>query len=350
MFKNTYVFKFMLINLFFLIYTGGCKHALAFLMWCHRRSEEPSPTSVTSYWNRPVLSTAVASKDPVVCKNFGTNIMHPVTPHFDVLSRVLNLSRQQKVNSVLYETAVLEPIEAIEKLSVSYLMAKFMKSGTNVSFENFKQFSKQVMSSNEQLCHELYKRTELQSEEPLWFSMRYGRITASIFKEATACTTDGSLVRKITGAPNKFCSQFMKRGKDLEPLVLKEAEEKLKCKIVKSGLKLSPEYPLFGASADGITADASTLIEIKCPSSEATITSYVRNGVVKDKVKLQMQLQMLMHGLQKSVLCIASPNFEQNGEITTIPVCFENATRVALSQAEEFYENTLFPKLLKIYE
>lgn len=28
---------------------GGCKHAVAFLMWLHRRSEEPSPTETVCY-------------------------------------------------------------------------------------------------------------------------------------------------------------------------------------------------------------------------------------------------------------------------------------------------------------
>ncbi|KAI5694423.1 hypothetical protein M8J75_016542 [Diaphorina citri] len=36
---------------------GGCKHRIAFIMWVHRRSEEPSPTEVVSYWKKSVLST-----------------------------------------------------------------------------------------------------------------------------------------------------------------------------------------------------------------------------------------------------------------------------------------------------
>ncbi|KAL1487866.1 hypothetical protein ABEB36_015516 [Hypothenemus hampei] len=35
---------------------GGCKHAVAFLMWVHRRSEEPSCTSVECYWKKSTLS------------------------------------------------------------------------------------------------------------------------------------------------------------------------------------------------------------------------------------------------------------------------------------------------------
>ncbi|KAI4455664.1 hypothetical protein MML48_9g00000120 [Holotrichia oblita] len=35
---------------------GGCKHAVAFIMWLHRRSEEPACTSVESYWKKSSLS------------------------------------------------------------------------------------------------------------------------------------------------------------------------------------------------------------------------------------------------------------------------------------------------------
>ncbi|XP_022828364.1 uncharacterized protein LOC111357789 [Spodoptera litura] len=35
---------------------GGCKHAVAFLMWLHRRSEEPPCTSIECYWRKSNLS------------------------------------------------------------------------------------------------------------------------------------------------------------------------------------------------------------------------------------------------------------------------------------------------------
>ena len=35
---------------------GGCKHAIAFLMWLHRRSEEPATTAVKCYWKKSTLS------------------------------------------------------------------------------------------------------------------------------------------------------------------------------------------------------------------------------------------------------------------------------------------------------
>lgn len=35
---------------------SGCKHAIAFLMWAYRRSEEPSSIEITCYWKKSVLA------------------------------------------------------------------------------------------------------------------------------------------------------------------------------------------------------------------------------------------------------------------------------------------------------
>ncbi|CAG9768249.1 unnamed protein product [Ceutorhynchus assimilis] len=49
---------------------GSCKHAIAFLMWLHRRSEEPASTSVTNYWKKSSLSKVGASLKYVKTNNF----------------------------------------------------------------------------------------------------------------------------------------------------------------------------------------------------------------------------------------------------------------------------------------
>lgn len=42
--------------------SGGCKHALAFLMWLHRRSESQSTTEIDCYWKKPLLSNIGSTK------------------------------------------------------------------------------------------------------------------------------------------------------------------------------------------------------------------------------------------------------------------------------------------------
>lgn len=46
-------------------------NALAFLMWVHRRSEEPSPTAVASFCFRPRVSTVGTSVKYIAALEFG---------------------------------------------------------------------------------------------------------------------------------------------------------------------------------------------------------------------------------------------------------------------------------------
>ncbi|KAK4882331.1 hypothetical protein RN001_005650 [Aquatica leii] len=120
---------------------GGCKHVLAFLMWVHRRSEDPAPTEVTSYWLEPRLS------------GVGTT---------DTKMNVLSLA---SVDNSTFRDEVL-----------------------NIGKQN---------ESNGQLilCGKL---TGTQIDSPMWHEMRFGRVTASKLYEFSKCnTSDGTLVESI---------------------------------------------------------------------------------------------------------------------------------------------------------
>lgn len=93
-----------------------------------------------------------------------------------------------------------------------------------------------------------------QSKSPLWVELKYGRITASrkSMKPQRCETDDGSLVETILGAFNIPETMPMKRGLELEDKVLKRCEEDFKIKVQRCGLVLNPEYPMLGASPDGV--------------------------------------------------------------------------------------------------
>ncbi|GBP88368.1 hypothetical protein EVAR_52673_1 [Eumeta japonica] len=57
---------------------GGCKHAIAFLMWLHRRSEEPSCTSVECYWKKSKLSRVGSSMKYMTAKELSKG--NPILP------------------------------------------------------------------------------------------------------------------------------------------------------------------------------------------------------------------------------------------------------------------------------
>lgn len=89
-------------------------------------------------------------------------------------------------------------------------------------------------------------------------------------------------------------------------------------KIVKSNIRetslaIFPDFPVIGASADGLASHY--VLEIKCPMKHTTMTNYVSNGVVQPKVLAQLQLQMHVLKTPRGLLAIADPDFTQNKKI-----------------------------------
>ena len=50
---------------------GGCKHVVAFILWLHRRSSDPSVTEVQCYWKKARLSN-VTNLSPIKDKHLGS--------------------------------------------------------------------------------------------------------------------------------------------------------------------------------------------------------------------------------------------------------------------------------------
>ncbi|KAJ8966271.1 hypothetical protein NQ314_003639 [Rhamnusium bicolor] len=80
---------------------------------------------------------------------------------------------------------------------------------------------------------------------------------------ATRCSTEGVLVESIFGATSMTETSAMRRGLMLEEKVLKIVGKKYNTMFKKSGLILCKEYPVLGASPDGISEKY--VVEIKCP-------------------------------------------------------------------------------------
>lgn len=166
------------------------------------------------------------------------------------------------------------------------------------------------------------KSTREQSKSSVWYELRYGRITASKAYEVSRCkTVDGSLVAAIMGAKTPD-TVAMKRGRILESSVRKAVENKLNKKIKSCGLFVSREYPMIAASPDGMLKDA--LVEIKCPTSDKTKVTYVKNGVIADKYLAQVQLQMYTTGVKKCYFCVADVDFEKSKNVEIISILFNN--------------------------
>ena len=172
------------------------------------------------------------------------------------------------------------------------------------------------------MLEEVEKATKNQSDDPLWYECRYGRITASLIYEATHCrTADGSLVKQIIGAAKIFLSKAMKRGKDLAKQVLLEVREKEKISYANSGLYLLSSCPVIRASPDAVGSDF--IVEIKCPFSTDNIKTYLPNGVISEKCKAQMYTQMLCASVTK--------------KITTVWLTYDDKFSKTIKKAIEFW-------------
>lgn len=172
---------------------GGCNHGIAFLLWLHRGSEEPSVTETICYWKRSTLSKVdtsgmslqqlvkgelpnVGPKDETIVSEFIATVSGGFVGIFDIL-------RQPKHNF----------------LSLHQLMIVY-KNDVNSAVPN--DFIKFISSNmTEQLCDAAQNATVFQSKSADWYELRYDRITASKLHEAAKCKTlEGVVVETILGA------------------------------------------------------------------------------------------------------------------------------------------------------
>lgn len=126
-------------------------------------------------------------------------------------------------------------------------------------------------------------------------------------------------------------------------------EDALAVSITTTGLHILPQRPMFAASPDGIceVEGRTCVVEVKCPTSARTSTKYVdQKGVISDKVRAQMQLQMLATSTESGLLCVADHDFEQNGYVRvyrdTLDLTF---LEPLLKQAEAFWFKAILPLL-----
>ncbi|KAF5305394.1 hypothetical protein FQA39_LY09223 [Lamprigera yunnana] len=79
---------------------GGCKHAIALLMWIHRRSEEPSCTKVQCYWLKSKLSRVGTTLKFITAKDLSNGIcILPSNP--SVLETFLEEGKKRKLSNCI---------------------------------------------------------------------------------------------------------------------------------------------------------------------------------------------------------------------------------------------------------
>lgn len=322
---------------------GGCKQAIAFLMWTHRRSEEPSCTQVECYWKKPTLSRVGTTMKYItldqLCKK--TVKKHETNPH--LLSEFLQEAKKRKLeNCELLKYQNDFKYNDVRQFSLYHMLIH----ASNELKHDVNQFIESVVEKLDKSALNLIEKvTRRQFKSPLWYELRYARITASKVYEVSKCQTpDGSLVAAIMGAKTPDTTA-MKRGRNLETAVIKTAQN-IKKKVKPCGLFISQEHPMIAATPDGITSDA--VIEVKCPTSETTKNNYIKNGVVAKKYVAQVQLQMYVTNMKKGYFCVAHPDFEisKNVDIILIESDDEYINEL-LSTVSSFWKTNIYPLLIR---
>ncbi|XP_076664263.1 uncharacterized protein LOC143375179 [Andrena cerasifolii] len=327
---------------------GGCKHGIAFLMWCNRRHESASPTDVECYWKKSKLSQVGTSKKFITTaemakKDKVTSVCDMDSSTF--LEKVLERAQEKQLDCQLtrYSFDLLE--RKAQLLSIHQLMFSF--PDIKDSADDFLKHAEENMS--EDLCKEGERNTQDQSNNVLWHELKFGRITASNIYESSRCqTVDGNLVHRIIGVAKVYDNKHMERGRKLEDAVIAEIQKTLKLQIKKSGIILKPSIPVLGASPDSIGSDF--ILEIKCPSSEKTVADYLPNGNISKKCKGQINLQMLAAGKSKGLFVVADPEFETNKQFKYLWLDYDaHFTNTMIERALNFWKQNIFPILLQSF-
>lgn len=224
-------------------------------------------------------------------------------------------------------------------------MKSLMKTFSGYEPEEFIKHCQELMDPSMISSAEVL--TIEQADTPLWFEMRYGRITASRIHQASRCKTlGGSLVDSIMGKRSGW-SFAMQRGNDLEGQVFAVLKKEMFLqghKVKQCGLFLDATLPHFGASPDGISD--TFVVEIKCPANSRTFAEYTDVNKIQPKYYGQIQLQMHITKRKKALLGVADLNFERNRKVVKVWIDYdEEYTNSLIQGAHNFWVQAVYPQL-----
>ncbi|XP_063623005.1 uncharacterized protein LOC134795102 [Cydia splendana] len=149
---------------------GGCKHAVAFLMWAHRRSEEPPCTSVECYWKKSKLAKVGTTLKFITVREMKGNSSTTLEDFGDV---VLNDFLVEAKRRNLCTTQILKhqpdyEVPVILQFSMHYLSIKHKNES---DCETFLTKIRDVFSQeNINLVESL---TRAQHQTQAWHELRY---------------------------------------------------------------------------------------------------------------------------------------------------------------------------------
>lgn len=140
--------------------------------------------------------------------------------------------------------------------------------------------------------------------------------------------------------PPQAMNFAMQRGVDLEPLALSHFEN-MTGEIMQPLCASHSEHPFILASFDGISADRSLHVEIKCPGLKSH--ELALRGVVPKHYQWQIQQQLLVAGNPKGWYFSFYKNYSDQTKIGVLVEVFADATMQAeiIEEGRKFQEHIL---------
>ncbi|GBP69047.1 hypothetical protein EVAR_39248_1 [Eumeta japonica] len=160
---------------------GGCKHAIAFLMWVHRRSEEPSVTSIECYWMKSKLSRVGTTLKYIRTKDL-SNAKPSLQLNNGVFEKFIKEGKKRKLINcevIKYQQ------DYVSDTAASLSMRKLVLKYKEVSCGTFLQ--KIVLTDAD--IKEVEEESRNQHQSYLWHVLKYGRVTASRAYDFSRCKT-----------------------------------------------------------------------------------------------------------------------------------------------------------------
>lgn len=117
--------------------TGGCKHAVAVLMWVHRRSEEAFTTEIQCYWKKSKLAQVGNNLKFITSKDLShgeRSSSKQFVSQNDVVTQFLQEATDRGVTNC--ELLKYNGHKDYEKLSLHYLIMEHSEDGDCGSFLN----------------------------------------------------------------------------------------------------------------------------------------------------------------------------------------------------------------------
>ncbi|XP_058826135.1 uncharacterized protein LOC131686035 [Topomyia yanbarensis] len=271
-----------------------------------------------------------------------------------------------------------ESLESIERLEKISMMTHYEESFKGKTLSELRVIGKTINWNISQAdCDLIESMTREQSSDPMWFKLRFGRITASNFARCVRTTIENpskSLLKTIFGENQVQNVPALLHGRRNEAKGVIEAIRIFKFQghtnvtNRKSGLVIAPKYPYFAASPDQIVqcdCCGVVVVEVKCPfnfdllNKEEGINMllhrqqpYIRrdnNGNLEmchsHPYYYQVQMQTFLTGASYGIFLVWAPRFSVFVKVDRN----EEFWNIQVPKAQSFFLEVLAPEIIGRY-